>query len=433
MSSRYRWLALSRPLVEPYEPPTPSGQGLCSMRRVTTMKQPSPCVRPLAFSLLLGLTVMDSGCDGTPNDVGASKTPSVAPPSGLVTLPAEESARVGLVVQPATRSDFRTHREFPGFVQPNQRNMADITTLVRGRVVEVYGELGQEVKAKALLAILYSSELGLAQSGYLKARAKLHVAEQAYGRAKFLLQEKVIGQAEEQRRQAELLSTQAEANEARDRLMLLGMSDDEFRRLDRSREIRSVVPIVAPFAGRIIGRNLTRGEVVETTENLFVIADLSDVWVRANIPEKDIPFVHSVHASGGTQAEVRINAYPREIFTGTITYVGDVLDPVTRTMQVRLEMPNPEGRLKPEMFATIRLFSESQPDRLTVPEAALQRDRGRTFVFVQRSADEYEVREVQIGESNGTLTSILSGLSEGEPVVTHGAFVLKSQLLKKQV
>jgi cobalt-zinc-cadmium efflux system membrane fusion protein len=388
---------------------------------------------PLAVWLLLSLTFLQAGCDGAPTDAVAVKSPAAAPLAGIVTLPAEESSRVGLVVQPATRSDFRTYREFPAIVQPNQRNMADITTLVRGRVVDVYADLGQQVDANALLAILYSSELGLAQSGYLKARAKLHVAEQAYARAKFLLQEKVIGEAEAQRRQAELLSMQAEANEGRDRLKLLGMSDDEFRRLDRSREIRSHVPIVAPFAGRIIGRNLTRGEVVETTEKLFVIADLSEVWVRANIPEKDIPFVHSVHASGGTQADVRINAYPREIFKGTITYVGDVLDPATRTMQLRLELPNPEGRLKPEMFATIRLFSESQPDRLAVPESALQRDQDRTFVFVQRGPTEYEVRDVQIGESNGTLTSILGGLTEGEPVVTHGAFVLKSELLKKQV
>jgi len=386
----------------------------------------------VALGLLVAMMVLESGCDGTPSDVVASKS-AIQSAAGVVTLPAEESSRIGLVLQPVSRSDFRVHREFPGIVQPNQRNMAEITTLVRGRVVEVYADLGQEVRANAPLAILYSSELGLAQSAWLKARAKLHVAEQAYARAKFLLQEKVIGEAEAQRRQAELLSIQAEANEAHDRLKLLGMSEEEFRRLERSREIRSVVPIVAPFAGRIIGRNLTRGEVVETTENLFVVADLSDVWVRANIPEKDIPFVHSVHATGGTQAEVRINAYPREIFKGTITYVGDVLDPETRTMQLRLELPNTEGRLKPEMFATVRLYSESQPDRLAVPEAALQRDQGRTFVFVQRSANEYEVRDVQVGESNGTLTSILDGLSEGEQVVTHGAFVLKSELFKKQV
>ena len=397
------------------------------------MRAPSRRNSFLVSWLLVALAATGSSCDNTPSDAVATKPPSAASAPGIVLMPPEESSRIGLVVQAVTRSDFRTYREFPAIVQPNERAMADITTLVRGRVVDVYADLGQQVEANALLAILYSSELGLAQSAYLKSRAKLHVAEQAYARAKYLLQEKVIGEAEAQRRQAELLSMQAEAHEARDHLKLLGMSDEEFRRLDKSRDIRSHVPIVAPFAGRIIGRNLTRGEVVETTEKLFVVADLSEVWVRANIPEKDIPFVLSVHASGGTQAEVRINAYPREIFKGTITYVGDVLDPATRTMQLRLELPNPEGRLKPEMFATIRLYSESQPDRLAVPEASLQRDQDRTFVFVQRSANEYEAREVQTGESNGTHTTILGGLTEGEPVVTHGAFILKSELLKKQV
>lgn len=388
---------------------------------------------PVLSSLMIGVILAGAGCDSTPSNAVVTEPAATASHPGVVLLSPEESSRIGLVVQPATRSDFRTHREFPAILQPNERAMADITTLVRGRVVDVYADLGQQVEANALLAILYSSELGLAQSAYLKSRAKLHVAEQAYARAKFLLQEQVIGEAEAQRRQAELLSMEAEAHEARDHLKLLGMTDDEFRRLDKSRNIRSHVPIVAPFAGRIIGRNLTRGEVVETTEKLFVVADLSEVWVRANIPEKDIPFVHAVHAAGGRQAEVRINAYPREIFKGTITYVGDVLDPTTRTMQLRLELPNPEGRLKPEMFATIRLYSEPQPDRLTVPEAALQRDQNRTFVFVQRNAQEYEVREVQIGESDGTLITILGGLSEREPVVTHGAFILKSELLKKQV
>jgi len=389
--------------------------------------------RSLIAGILLGLTAIIAGCDQSPGDAVAVKTPAPADAPGLITLSPEETARIGLVVQPAARTDFRTHRDFPAIVQPNERALADITTLVRGRVVDVYADLGQQVEANALLAILYSSNLGLAQSAYLKSQAKLHVAEQAYARAKFLLQERVIGEAEAQRRHAELLSMQAEAHEARDHLKLLGMSDSEFRRLDKSRDIRSHVPIVAPFAGRIIGRNLTRGEVVETTEKLFVVADLSEVWVRANIPEKDIPFVHTIHASGGRQADVRVNAYPEEVFKGKITYIGDVLDPATRTMQVRLELPNPEGRLKPEMFATIRLFSESQPDLLAVPESALQRDQNRTFVFVQRAVTEYEAREVQVGESNGTHSTILGGLAEGEPVVTHGAFILKSEFLKKQV
>ncbi|MCS6897354.1 MAG: efflux RND transporter periplasmic adaptor subunit [Nitrospira sp.] len=392
-----------------------------------------PLVAAALGAVLCGLAAAEGGCERPQNGVAADKPPNVATSPAVVTLSAEEASRIGLVVQPVARSDFRTYRDFPGIVQPNQRNMAEITALVRGRVIEVYADLGQEVKANQPLAILYSSELGLAQSAYLKAKAKLNLAEQSYSRAQFLLQEKVIGEAEAQRRHAELLSMQAEANEAHDRLKLLGMTPDEFKRLEESREIRSVVPIVAPFAGRVISRKLTRGEVVETTENLFVIADLSEVWVLANVPEKDIPFVHTVHAAKGTRAEVRVSAYPGEVFQGTITYVGDVLDPSTRTMQLRIELPNSDGRLKPEMFATVRLFSEPQPNRLTVPDAALQRDQGKTFVFVQRKATEYEVREVQVGESNGTATSILAGLEEGERIVTHGAFLLKSELLKKQV
>lgn len=432
MNCRWRWPALNELSVGRYDPNSVSVEPGCSSREIG-MKTRSPYLSIIALALFYGGLAAGLGCDGAPPNSVTAQPPPAVPATGIVRLSAEESSRVGITVQPVTRSEFRTHREFPGIVQPNQRAMADITTLVRGRVVDVYADLGQQVEANALLAILYSSELGLAQSGYLKARAKLHVAEQAYARAKFLLHEKVIGEAESQRRRAELLSMQAESHEARDRLMLLGMDDDEFRRLDRSRGIRSHIPIIAPFAGRIIGRNLTRGEVVETTEKLFVVADLSEVWVKANVPERDIPFVHAVHSSGGRQAEVTINAYPKEIFKGTITYVGDVLDAATRTMQLRLELPNPDGRLKPEMFATIRLSSEPQPDRLAVPDAALQRDHDRTFVFVQQDAATYEVREVQVGESNGTFTAILGGLNEGDPIVTRGAFVLKSELLKKQV
>ncbi len=385
----------------------------------------------LRFGMICVLMFLAIGCERTPTVPSTEEPLTDTSPADIVQLAAEESSLIGIVVQPVTRDKFKTYREFPAIIQPNRHTMANITTLVRGRVEDVYVEIGQQVETNTLLAVLHSSELGLAQSTYLKARAKLHVAAQAYTRAKLLVKEKVIGTAELQRRHADLISVQADANEARNRLVLLGVTEEEIQRLDRTRHIRSHVPIVAPFAGRIINRNLTRGEVVETTETLFIIADLSEVWVLANIPEKDIGFIHSNHRPGGTPTEIRINAYPQEVFTGTVTYIADVLDPVTRTMQLRVEIPNPDGRLKPEMFAKIRLFSESKPDRLAVPESAVQRDEDSTFVFVKRNESEYEVREVQIGESNGTHVTILSGLNEGDSIVTSGAFVLKSELAKK--
>ncbi|GIW54665.1 MAG: RND transporter [Nitrospiraceae bacterium] len=370
-----------------------------------------------------------AGCDSTPNEAtGAKPTGRPAQSATEVRLDPETAARSGITVQPVARGEFRTFRDFPATIRPNERAVADITTLVRGRVVDVYADLGQEVKADDLLAILYSSELGLAQSAYLKAQAKLYLAEQSFKRAEFLLQEKVIGTAEAQRREAELYSARAEAREAKDRLLLLGMEEKEIKQLDRDQKIRSYVPIEAPFAGRIIARNVTRGEVVETTEKLFVVADLSEVWVVANIPEKDIP---SIRPNG--TAEVRVAAYPDDVFTAKITYVGDVLDPTTRTMSVRLELPNPQGRLKPEMFATVRIHSETEPGALLVPEAAVQRDRNRTFVFVQRDAQTFEAREVRLGPSNGQMVKILDGLREGEPVVIRGAFILKSELQKKDI
>lgn len=388
--------------------------------------------------LVIGLMTTGSGCEFSAPGDAVSKPPMPTPSEGIVRdgivrLPNDQVVRAGIEVHPVVRKEFRTHRDFPGTITPNQHALAEVTTLVRGRVVDVYADLGQQVKAGDLLALLYSGELGMAQSAYLKADARLYVAEQSYERAKMLLTEKVIGLAESQRRKGEMLSIRAEKREARDRLELYGMTEKQIRQLDADHSIRSFVPIVAPFDGRVIARNLTKGEVVETTEKLFVVADLSEVWVLANIPEKDIPYIHTDQTTEDQAVEVLVNAYPNRVFHGKITYVGDVLDVATRTMNLRLELPNPDKKLKPEMFATIRVYSEPEPNVLVVAEAAVQRDRERKFVFVQREPSVFESREVKLGDSNGREVKVLDGLREGESVVTKGAFVLKSELLGEQV
>ena len=207
-----------------------------------------------------------SGCDGRgPDQATGAATENPSPSHDLVHLTAEEIERAGISVEPVMRTEFRIARDFPGTVEPNQHALANITTLVRGRVIDVYTDLGKQVKAGDLLALLYSSELGMAQSTYLKAKAKLYVAERAYQRAQTLLKEKVIGVAEAQRREGDMVSARADKREAQDRLRLLGMKDDLIASLDRDQQIRSYVPIVAPFDGRVIARDLTKGEVVETT------------------------------------------------------------------------------------------------------------------------------------------------------------------------
>ena len=390
--------------------------------------------RPFVLMMLAGMFALLAlpGCDGPPpNATGANPPPSAD--KSLVRLTTEKIKSAGIEVQPLTRGEFRPFRDFPGTIEPNEHALAEITTLVRGRVIDVYADLGREVKGGTLLALLYSSELGMAQSAYLKATAKLNVAERAFRRAELLLKEKVIGVAELQRREGEMLSLRAELREARARLLILGLTDEDLRNLARNHTIRSHVPVVAPFDGRIIARNLTKGEVVETTEKLFVVADLTDVWVTAVIPEKDIPYIRPDQTGTGQSVEVHVAAYPGQAFQGRITYVGDVLDPATRTMRLRLELPNPERKLKPAMYATVRVYSEPEANALLIPESAVQRDRDRQFVFVEREPAIFEARDVKLGSSNGREIKVLDGLLEGESIVTNGAFVLKSELLGEQM
>ena len=386
----------------------------------------------LPLLALFTLQIM-TGCDGPPPNATGANPPAPSAESGLVRLTAEKLKAAGITVQPITRGEFRTFRDFPGTVEPNEHALAEITTLVRGRVIDVYADLGREVKGGTLLALLYSSELGMAQSAYLKATAKLNVADRAFRRAELLLKEKVIGLAESQRREGEMISLRAEQREARDRLLLLGLTEEDLRHLDRNHTIRSHVPVVAPFDGRVIARNLTKGEVVETTEKLFVVADLSEVWVTAKIPEKDIPYIRNDQNGPGQLVEVHVSAYPGQTFQGSITYVGDVLEPATRTMRLRLELPNPERKLKPEMYATVRVYSDPEPNVLLLPETAIQRDRDRQFVFVQREPGLFEIRPVQLGDSNGKEVKVLGGVEEQDAVVITGSYVLKSELLGAQI
>ena len=303
-----------------------------------------------------------------------------------------------------------------------------MTTLIKGRVVKVHVDVGQDVKKDALLAMLHSTDLGVAEGDYLKAAAKLHEAKLAYKRARDLNEQKVVSLAELQRREAAMKTAQAETREARNRLELLGVPRQEIERLDREDTIRADVPLRAPFDGRVIMRNITRGEVVEPQQRLFTVADLSDVWVVGNVPEKDVQFIRK-----DQKVNVIVSAYPHAIVPGTITYIGDVLDAATRTMRLRVTVLNPDRLLKPEMFATVLVYAASTPDALTVPLSAVQNGPTGTIVFVQRGANDFEVRTVKVGSEQGEVVTLLEGVSAGEQVVTKGSFVLKSEMERHKI
>jgi cobalt-zinc-cadmium efflux system membrane fusion protein len=367
-------------------------------------------------------------CGNKPEEPSAAKPISASPQSGLLRLTPEESSRMALEVVPVSRGQLLARREFPATVRANENELAEVTTLIRGRVAKVHVDVGQDVKKGTLLAMLHSMDLGVAEGDYLKAAARLHEAELAHGRAQELYHHKVVSLAELLRREAAMKTAQAEAHETKNRLRLLGVPHQELERLDRERTIKADVPLRAPFDGRVIMRNLTRGEVVETHQTLFTVADLSDVWVVGNVPEKDVQYIRK-----DQKVEVILAAYPHAIMSGTITYIGDVLDPTTRTMRLRVTVQNPDRLLKPEMFAIIRVYSESSQDALSVPLAAVQDGPTGKMVFVQRGTGEFEARTVKLGNEQGEIVMVLDGVSAGEQVVTKGSFALKSEMERHKI
>ena len=378
----------------------------------------------VAFSLAAGLVA----CGKNSEDPSIDKSQAAATPAGLLRLTPEEVSRVVMEVVPVARGQFRAYREFPATIQPNENELAEVTTLIRGRVVKVHIDVGQDVKKNMLLAMLHSADLGLAEGAYLKASAKLHEAELAYERAKDLHEHKAVSLAELQRREAEMKTARAEARETQNRLELLGVQAQEVERLEREHTIKADVPLRAPFDGRVIMRNITRGEVVETQHKLFTVADLSDVWAIGSVPEKDVQFIRK-----DQNVEVIAAAYPHGIFPGTITYISDVLDPATRTMRLRVTVPNPDRLLKPEMFALVRIYAVPKPDLLTIPLSAVQNGSAGKIAFVQRAPAEFEIRPVKLGEEQGDMVVVQEGLHEGERVVGRGSFTLKSEMERHEI
>lgn len=374
--------------------------------------------------LLVGLAfTAGTGCERDPVAGPAADKPAGRAIEGIVHLAAHEIARAGIEVLPVKKEPFTIHREFPATVQANENELAEVTPLIRGRVVEVSVDVGKDVKKGERLALLDSTDLGVAQGAYLKAAARQHEAQLAYERAANLHEHRAISLAELQRREAEMKTARADAREASSRLALLGVPAQEVQRLNREQTIKSDVALRAPFAGRVIMRNITRGEVVETSRKCFTVADLSDVWVIGNVPEKDVRFIRPDQT-----VKVLVAAYPHALFSGKITHISDVLEPATRTMRLRVTVRNPDRILKPEMFAIVHVYAMPTQELLTVPLAAVQNGGAGKVVFVRKAEDQFEPRRVTLGEEQGENIVVLEGLQEGEEVVGKGSFALKSEV-----
>lgn len=369
-----------------------------------------------AAALAAALAVTGCG-SGNPDKKPAAAAPRRDASEIEATGQLAAQVKVGEVRSTAVAARLRV----PGRLEADETRIARINAPVGGRIVELDVVEGQTVKRGQLVAVVSSTQLTEAQSSYLKSIAQRRVAERAVERAKRLLDAGVIGEAELQRRDAELAQAAADVVALHDQLRVLGATDDELRRMETTRTVTSKAQVVATIDGTVLERKATPGQVLQAAEEVCVLADLSRLWLVADVPEQA-----AGHVEAGQFVEAEIPALPDQRIRGRLTFVSATVNPETRTVRIRMDLPNPHRRFKPAMLATMLLEDRSQ-NSLVVPAAALVRDGGRHFVFVETAPNRYKLRPVTLGDEIEGLHTVAEGLRAGERIVLEGAFHLNNE------
>jgi cobalt-zinc-cadmium efflux system membrane fusion protein len=383
-------------------------------------------------------------CANTPpsssTESNQSTTPSASSektePEDVVELTPEAQRRIGIVVTPVRESLLAVPLRVTGSVQPIDSRMGHVRPLARGRVQQVLVRMGDRVSTDQGLALFDNMEAGELATEQAGARGELarlrvqlaNVTRQAERSRKLgdigaVPQKEVEASLSEQQQLEESVRSQESKIAGMDaRLQRYGLS------ATTPREPSSVTTVRAPFDGVVTHIAAAPGDVVDPSSELFTIADITRVYVQAQVYEKDLG-----HVRLGQTATITVDAYPAEHFVGSVAAIGDTVDTQTRTVAVRCDVSNSKGLLKLDMFATVDLSTDSNQPALVVPTEAIQTLDRKTVVFVRSTASRFAVRPVETGRSSGTLTEVLHGLKPGESVVTSGAFQVKSSRLAKEL
>lgn len=365
---------------------------------------------------LLVSAALVTACGKAPEEA-----PPVAKPDPALVEPNPE-LRAQLKVDVIKTAPVVQSLRVAGRIAFDEQLLARIGSTVTGRVSSLNAQLGDEVRPGSVLAIINSTELTTAQLAYLKSQTTAELNRKAVERARILLQNDVIGSAELQRRETELALADAERRAAADQLRVLGLSEKTIGSLAKSGVISSTTPVSATLHGVVVERKVTPGQVVQPSDALFTVADLSKLWAVAQVPEEQ-----SGMALTGHTVEVEVPALDGQRFKGKVIFVGQTVNPQTRTVLVRVALDNPTGQLKPEMLATM-LIDGKPKDTLVVPAGAVVREDNTDYVFLS-SEDGKRFRQVkvQLGPESRGVRPVLSGLASGAQVVVDGAFHLNNE------
>jgi cobalt-zinc-cadmium efflux system membrane fusion protein len=327
------------------------------------------------------------------------------------------------IVQP----EFRTRTavlETTGKVQFNEEQLVRVNAPVTGRVLEVLARPGEVVDAGHRLFVLDSSDLGQAKADYAKAVSDLERSEKALKLVRELYQVKANAEKDVRDAENDWKKSLAERERAAARLRTLGIKQEQLGDIASRNDASTAITVTAPRGGIIVERNITPGQVVsygqsDTPVSLFVIANLSSMWILADVYEPDVPRIRL-----GQTVHVTLPCCPQDRYEGKVTNIGAAIDKDSRTLKVRAIVPNPGRVLKAEMFVKAAIETGATK-ALAVPQSAIQRSDGKPFVLVEKGKDSYERRPVKVGAEFEGMAEILEGLTPQDLVVTAGGILLK--------
>lgn len=355
------------------------------------------------------------------------------PPTGTTTPPIAKPQPLVPAAQPKVETavvEFGSSHQgltLSGKVAYGEDRYSKISSPLQGRVVEVRVHLGDRVKTGDVLLVVDSPDIAQAYSEYVKEDSDLQYATRSYELAKDLYENKAMPLKDLKQAENELVKARAEFRRAKERLLSLRVPAEELDKPLDKQKITSRFEMKSSLTGTVVERTVTPGQSVggDPTQVLFTVADLDMLQVMADLYERDLALVKE-----GQFARVVVEAYPGVDFPATVAAVGDVVDPVTRTIKVRAWVNNEAHKLKPEMFARLLLdVGDAQPF-ITVPREAVLEADGKQFVYVVEAPDRYVKREVKVSNISPDQVRVLEGLARGQRIVTKGAVLIKNQDVK---
>ena len=381
--------------------------------------------RTIHFAALFAAVLLPAaiGCRKSSMEA-AAKQPGVSDPLKVRVTP--ELLKIMKIGTPQWQEVTATQK-VSARVETDASRVARIGSPVDGRITQVVVFEGQRVHQGQVLAMLHSNALSDTQFAFVKAFTQEKLAEQSAERARQLVQSDVIGKAELQKREAEVLQTSTEVAALRAQLRGLGMSEGAIQKLETTRKLNSEYPIIASISGTVIERKVTIGQVVQPADPAFLVADLSNLWFVAEVPEEQAGSLYL-----GKAVIATIPALPGHEITGRLSFVSPVVNPETRTVKARMDLPNPGGIFKPEMLASMT-FEDTPQKGLIIPTTAVVREDNKDHIFVQKSADEFVLRQVELGEETADRRVVLHGVSADDNIVLDGAFHLNNKRKQDQI